>query len=159
MIHGVKSIFAPHVFNRLSLHTSATRMTHMSRLTCRKLGKQLPLLLSCTTYKRRINRTVTACKQATQYPWTLVSSSKLRGIVRTAQEIYLQYINISRIATNLTSSQTAIHAHYAKKIRNLIPHRTTLIISAVMTITTVNMTKTRFIVIAKTQAMSDNYCH
>ena len=58
---------------------------------------------------------------------------------------------------NLTSNQTAIHAHYAKKIRNPIPNRTTLIISAVMTITTVNMTKTRFIVIAKTQAMSDNY--
>ncbi len=79
--------------------------------------------------------------------------------MRIAQEINLQYINISRIATNLTDSQIAIHAHCAKKIRNPTPIRTMLVIAAVIMITTVNMTEIRFTVIAKTQVMNDNYRH
>ena len=79
--------------------------------------------------------------------------------MRIAQEINLQYMNISRIATNLTDNQIAIHAHYAKTIRNPTPNRTMLIIAAVMMITTVITTKTRYTVIATTQVMNDDYRH
>ncbi len=79
--------------------------------------------------------------------------------MRTAQESNLQYINMSRITTNLTDSLIAIHAHCAKMIRNPIPIRTTVVIATVMMITTVNMTKIRFTVIARAQALNDNQCH
>ncbi len=85
-----------------------------------------------------------------------VSSSKLRGTVRIAQENNLQYINMSRTTTNLTGSQTAIHAHPTKMILNLTHIRTMLAVATVIIITTVNMTKIRFTVIAKTQATNDN---
>jgi hypothetical protein len=147
-------IYAPRAFNPLSLHTSATLMTPTSQLMYHMSGKQLPLLLSCITYKKRTNRKITACKQATQCQWTPVSSSKLRGTVRIAQENNLQYIKMSRATTNLTISQTALHAH-PKRILNPTHIRIMLAIATVITITTVNMMTIRFMVIAKTQTKND----
>ncbi len=79
--------------------------------------------------------------------------------MRIAQEINLQYIDTSQVMTKLTISQTVIHNHYAKTIRNPIAIRTTLITAIVTMITTVIMTKNRYIVIAMAQAAIDNYCH
>ncbi len=76
--------------------------------------------------------------------------------MRIAQEINLQYINMSQIITKLTVSQTVIHTHYAKTIRNPIATWTMLIIATVMMITTVNMTTTRYTAIATAQAAIDN---
>jgi hypothetical protein len=78
--------------------------------------------------------------------------------VRIAQEINLQYIDTSQIMTRLTISQTVIHNHYAKTIRNPIAIRTMLIIATVMTITTVNVTTTTRYT-ATIQASNDNQSH
>ncbi len=127
-------------------------------------GKQLPQLLSCNTYKRRTNRITPACKQATQCPWTLVSSSKLRGRVRIALEINLLYMDIRQAATNLTSSQIMIqnqivmHNHYAKMIRNPNTVRMMLVTAAVMWITTYSLTMTTRYT-AMIQATNDNQRH
>ena len=75
------------------------------------------------------------------------SSSKLRGIVRIAQEIDLLYTDIRQATTNLTDSQTVSHNHYAKVIRNpammiaiVIRITTATMIATVMMITTVSLT-------------------
>ena len=60
--------------------------------------------------------------------------------MRIAQEINLQYIDTSQIMTRLTISQTMIHNHYAKTIRNPTAIRTMLTIATVMKVTAVNMT-------------------
>ena len=78
--------------------------------------------------------------------------------MRIAQEINLQYINISRIATNLTDSQIAIHAH-PKRILDPTHIRIMLAIATVITITTVNIMTIRYIAIAKTQTKNDGYRH
>ena len=79
--------------------------------------------------------------------------------MRIAQDINLQYIDTSQIMTRLTISQTVIHNHYAKTIRNPIAIRTMLIIATVMShITAVNTTATtRYI--ATIQASNDNQRH
>ena len=65
---------------------------------------------------------------------------------------------MSRKATNLTISKTAISA-YPKRILNPTHTRTMLAIATVITITTVNMLTMRYIVIAKAQTKNDGYCH
>ena len=78
--------------------------------------------------------------------------------MRIAQENNLQYTDTSRIMTRLTISQTMIHNHYAKTIRNPIAIRTMLIAAIVTRITTVNMTMTiRYT--AMIQASNDNQRH
>ena len=79
--------------------------------------------------------------------------------MRIAQEINLQYIDTSQIMTKLTISQTVIHNHYTKTIRNPIAIRTMLTIATVTMITIVIMAKIRYIVIATTQASNDNQRH
>ncbi len=81
--------------------------------------------------------------------------------MRIVQEIILQYIDIRQVATNLTHSQTAIHAQYAKTIRKTVTIITTAttIATVMMMITTVNMTEIRFIAIAMIKATNDNYRH
>ncbi len=80
--------------------------------------------------------------------------------MRIAQEINLQYIDIRKIKTKLTHSQTVIRAQYAKTIRKTATiTAATRIATVMMTITTVNMTEIRFIVIAMIQATNDNYRH
>ena len=78
--------------------------------------------------------------------------------MRIAQEINLQYTDTSQIVTRLTISQTMIHNHYAKTIRNPIAIRTMLIAATVTKITAVSMTMTvRYT--AMTQASNDNQRH
>ena len=60
--------------------------------------------------------------------------------------------------TGLTISQTVIHNHYAKTIRNPIAIRMMLTIATVMKITAVNMTMTTRYT-ATTQAANDNQRH
>ena len=62
--------------------------------------------------------------------------------MRIAQEINLLYTDIRQVMTKLTNSQTVIHDHYAKTIRNPTAIRKMLIIATVMIITAVNMTMT-----------------
>ena len=109
----------------------------------------LSVLLYCYSRTLPGYAKTTACKQATQCQWTLVSSSKLRGIVRIAQEISLLYTDIRQATTNLTDRQTVSHNHYAKVIRNLAT-----MIATVMMITTVSLTGIRSI--ATNQATNDN---
>ena len=86
--------------------------------------------------------------------------------MRSAQENNLQYISMSRkatnltikTATNLTIGQVAIHAH-PKRILDPIHIRIMLATATVMTITTVNIMTMRYIVIAKTQTKNDGYSH
>ncbi len=79
--------------------------------------------------------------------------------MRIAQEINFQYTDMRQATTNLTDSPIAIHAYYAKTIRNPIASRTMLGIATVMMITTVNMTKIRYTAIATAQAAIDNQRH
>ncbi len=78
--------------------------------------------------------------------------------MRIAQEINLLYTNIRQVTTNLTNSQTVIHNHYTKTIRNPIAIRMMLIIATVMMITVVNMTMTTRYT-ATIQASNDNQRH
>ncbi len=78
--------------------------------------------------------------------------------MRIAQETNLHYTDTSQVMTRLTISQTMIHNHYAKTIRNPIAIRTMLIAAIVTRITTVNMTMTiRYT--AMIQAPNDNQSH
>ncbi len=80
--------------------------------------------------------------------------------MRIAQEINLLYTDIRQVATNLTNSQTAIHAQYANTIRKTVTTITTAtMIATVMMITTVNLTEIRFTAIAMSQASNDNQRH
>jgi hypothetical protein len=91
---------------------------------------------------------------------------KLRGTVRIAQEINLQYIDMRQVTTNLTDSQTVTHAHYAKIIRNpvmmiatVMRITTVMMITTVMRITTANMTTTTRYTAMIQKATNDNQRH
>ncbi len=76
--------------------------------------------------------------------------------MRITLEINLLYTNMRQVMTTLTTSQTAIHNHFAKTISNPITIRMMLKTAAVMT--TVKMTMTTPYT-ARTQATNDNQRH
>jgi hypothetical protein len=75
-------------------------------------------------------------------------------------DAYTSYTDTHQVTTNLTDRQTVSHNHYAKIIRNpAMIAIVTRITTVMMMITTVSLTKIRFIAIATNQATNDNYRH
>ena len=88
------------------------------------LGTRLPQQIFCNVYRRCINRTQSACKQAT--PWLYTSfflqaeGQDVAGCEQ--QETYLLYVNnmtsITQVMiTRLPVAQRVFHTHFAKTIR------------------------------------------
>ena len=66
MINALTRIkYVPLAYNHASLHMNAILMTLMSHNMYHMLGTRLPLQIFCIVYRRCINCTQSACKQAT----------------------------------------------------------------------------------------------
>ena len=144
MINALTRIkYVPLAYNHASLHMSAILMTLMSLNMQHMLGTRLPKQIFCNVYRMCIDRTQSACKQATTCLHTSfflqAEGQDVAGCEQ--QETYLLYVNnmtsiTQMMITRLPVAQRVFHTRYAKTIRIPRHHRTALRATATQRTTT-----------------------
>jgi len=119
MINALTRIkYVPLAYKHASLHMSAILMTLMSLNMYHMLGTRLPQQIFCNVYRRCINRTQSACKQATPCLYTSfflqAEGQDVAGCEQ--QETYLLYVNnmtsITQVMiTRLPVAQRVFNTH------------------------------------------------